>query len=52
MKKKLVITIEGDLTSDLVYALDEIKKNVEHGCITGSDSNDTGEYFFNIREVS
>lgn len=42
----LTVTIRGETRSDLTNALQEALKKVEDGCISGSDTNDTGEYSF------
>lgn len=49
MKKILKIEIEGGEEHDLIYALDEVKRNIEAGFQAGQDSNEDGEYRFEIK---
>ena len=44
----LTVEIHGKTTSDLVEALRETLRLVDEGYLSGSDSNDDGEYYFNI----
>ena len=50
MKFKLVVEIEGEESSDLVQALDEVRRLVDAGYQSGMDSNDTGEFTFTVTE--
>lgn len=45
------ITIEGKTDSDIVYALEEVIKAIEQGFHRGSNSNDTGNYYFESKEI-
>lgn len=45
---KLEIEINGDTESDLTMALDEVKKLVEQGYISGKNGNETGDYRFTV----
>ena len=51
MMKQLEITISGKTESDLTIALDEVRRKVEEGFLSGFDSNDSGSYTFEIKEV-
>lgn len=44
----LNITIEGDSTSDLEMALDEVRRLLAQGCTSGNNSNDTGRFSFDV----
>lgn len=48
--KHLEISIEGDTTDDLIAALHEVKRDVGRECIEGSNRNETGQYYFVIKE--
>ena len=52
MMKQLEVSISGKTESDLTIALDEVKRKVEQGLLSGFDSNDTGNYTFDITEVA
>lgn len=43
---KLIIEIQGDMTSDLSEALEEINRLIKDGMETGANSNETGKYQF------
>lgn len=43
---QLDITITGETENDLLVALDEIKKQISDNCVSGMNSNETGEYNF------
>lgn len=45
---ELSITISGRTISDLEYAIDEVKRLVSQGYMSGFDSNDDGEYSFQL----
>lgn len=49
-KQKLIIKVRGDTETDLQLALDEVKEQIKKGNLTGTDGNDTGYYFFDIKE--
>ena len=49
--KILTIEVNGKTAADLTIALDEIKKKVEQGFLSGFDSNDSGNYEFDIKEI-
>ena len=51
MMKQLEIKISGKTESDMTIALDEVKRKVEQGFLSGFDSNDSGSYTFDITEV-
>ena len=51
MMKQLEVTISCKTESDLTIALDEVKRKVEQGFLSGFDSNDSGSYTFEITEV-
>lgn len=44
----LTINIEGKTLSDLEIAIDEVKKHISNGCVSGMDSNNDGEFNFQI----
>jgi hypothetical protein len=44
----LTINIEGHTESDLEIALQEVKRIVSEGCLSGFNSNSTGSFKFNI----
>jgi methylase of polypeptide subunit release factors len=50
IRKYLRITITGETYDDLVEALKEVRRKVEEQYISGSDSNETGDYDFNVTE--
>ena len=49
--KVLTIEVNGETAGDLEIALDEIKKKVEQGFLSGFDGNDSGNYEFDIKEI-
>jgi hypothetical protein len=49
--KTLNVEINGKTDADLAIALDEIKIKVEQGFLSGFDSNDSGNYEFDIKEI-
>ena len=48
MKFKLTVNIEGETVGDLTRALLEVNRKVGEGYLAGHDSNDTGNYNFDI----
>lgn len=48
--KKATIELTGETTDDLLIALDEVKRNIESGCTSGFNRNDTGRFTFDITE--
>jgi hypothetical protein len=48
MPLELTVNITGNRTSDLEDAIAEVKRLVDEGYLSGHDSNDTGEYQFDI----
>lgn len=48
---KLTIEIKGDSTADLVDALDALTQSIEAGNTSGFDSNDSGNYHFDVAEA-
>ena len=48
--RKLRITITGESFYDLEVALDEVKKKIEEEYISGFNSNETGDYEFDITD--
>ena len=49
--KILTIEVNGKTAADLAIALDEIKKKVEQGFLSGFDGNNSGNYEFDIKEI-
>jgi hypothetical protein len=49
-RKHLRITITGETYDDLVEALEEVHRKVEEEYISGFDSNETGDYEFDITD--
>lgn len=49
--KSLTIRIRGLDANDVEQALDEVRKKVREGYLSGFDSNDTGRFQFDIRDV-
>ena len=49
--KILTIEVNGKTAADMAIALDEIKGKVEQGFLSGFDSNDSGNYEFDIKEI-
>jgi hypothetical protein len=49
---KLVANVEGQTRDDLIIALEEIITKVSDGYTSGHDSNDTGEYDFDVVETA
>lgn len=49
-RKHLRITITGESFYDLEVALDEVKKKIEEQYLSGFDSNETGDYEFDVTE--
>lgn len=47
--KKLSVYVNGDRTSDLEEALQEVINLLQCGFTEGQDSNETGNYFFKVR---
>ena len=50
MKLELTVQIRGETESDLEYALEEVLRLVREGYNHGFNSNDTGEFNFDIAE--
>jgi hypothetical protein len=48
---ELTATCTGKRHSDIENALGEIKRLVSEGCLSGTDSKDTGGYWFQVRET-
>jgi hypothetical protein len=48
--KHLRITITGETYDDLVEALEEVHRKVEEEYTSGFNSNETGDYEFDIKE--
>ena len=48
---KLTVEIKGESTGDLVNALDALIESIEKGNTSGFDSNDTGNYHFDVAEI-
>ena len=44
--KTFTVTIDGDQSSDIEIALEEVKRLVEEGYTSGLNSNDTGRFSF------
>lgn len=42
------IEVFGDTLSDLSYGIEEAASQISSGCTSGSNSNDEGEYFFEV----
>ena len=49
-RKHLRITITGESFYDLEVALDEVKKKIEEEYLSGFDSNEAGNYKFDITD--
>ena len=49
-RKHLRITITGETFWDLEVALDEVKKHIEEEYLSGFNSNETGDYEFDVTE--
>jgi hypothetical protein len=49
-RKHLRINITGESFYDLEVALDEVKKKIEEEYLSGFDSNETGDYKFDITD--
>lgn len=49
-RKHLRITITGESFYDLEVALDEVKKKIEEQYLSGFDSNETGDYEFDVTD--
>jgi hypothetical protein len=47
-RKRLTITITGETEDGLGYSLDEVKRKVTEGCLSGFDRNETDDYEFSI----
>lgn len=47
-RKRLTITITGETTDGLGVSLDEVKRKVAEGYLSGFDSNETDDYEFEI----
>lgn len=45
-RKRLTITITGETEEGLGFSLDEVKKKVLDGYLSGFDSNETDDYEF------
>lgn len=46
----IIVNAHGETESDLLDALDEVRRSVEKGNLGGLDSNDSGGYTFAIAE--
>ena len=44
--KKFTIEASGKTLFDVIYAIEEAKRNIENGYSSGMDSNEDGEYTF------
>lgn len=51
-EKILKITIHGDHTEDLIFAMDEIKKQIEDDYTSGIGANESGSFNYDISEKS
>ena len=49
-RKHLRITITGETYDDLIEALKEVHRKVEEEYISGFDSNESGDYEFDVTE--
>ncbi len=49
-RKHLRITITGETFWDLEVALDEVKKYIQDEYLSGFNSNETGDYEFDVTE--
>ena len=49
---KLSVTIQGKTESDLELALTEVTRLVAEGYTSGRDSNEDGNYVFEVDELS
>lgn len=49
--KQLEIKISGKEASDLTLALDQVRRKVEAGFLVAFDSNDSGDYTYEITDV-
>lgn len=50
MNRRIVIELEGDTEDDLDLALAVVCSKVKQGFTSGHDSNDTGNYRFDVSE--
>ena len=49
--KKLSVEVNGKTAADLKIALDEVKRKVEAGFLAAFDSNDSGDYAYEITDA-
>lgn len=49
-RKYLRVEISGESTSDLEISIEEVKRKIADGYLSGFDSNDTADYEFNLTE--
>lgn len=47
-RKRLTITITGETEEGLGFSLDEVKKKVLDGYLSGFNSNETDDYEFSV----
>ena len=47
---ELTVTIYGETASDLEMGIEEVSRLVSEGYQSGSNANDTGEFFFSTKE--
>lgn len=52
MSYNLTADVYGDDYNDLELALEEILRAIRQEYRSGTNSNDTGEYYFEVTEVS
>jgi hypothetical protein len=48
--KTLTITITGETEDDLCFSIDEVRRLVDEGYLSGFNSNETASYNFDIKE--
>ena len=46
--KRLKVAIKGKTDGDVQVALEEVLKKVKEGYVSGADSNDDGQYRFDV----
>jgi hypothetical protein len=50
MALEFKITGHGDTLSDVEFAVEEALKRIRDECTSGMDSNDSGDFYFEVNE--
>jgi hypothetical protein len=50
LSKRITIEAEGKTEADLVEAIEEAGRKISDDCTVGTDSNDSGRYYFEVEK--